>query len=350
MDRSQANNFIEPDVTPAMFRERRSGIRLRRSKTDARILACVDDTPTSSSVVLHATAVGRGLDLPITLARVVETPPQTDRPVDPVEWQIRRIEHRDRLNHIAAGELGDAQTLDIEKVVLVGAAADQLCDWAEEHRAPLLALATHGHSHPTQAALGQTSQRILERASASLLLVPPETAPRQEHYDYRKVLVPLDGSCRAESVLPLASRIARAHGAEIILAHVVPKAPLVGNQTGQAVNLCATLSAQNEQDAREYLHDLQTKLCADGLSVSAFVLPEGDVRAELRRFAIQQDIDLIVLSSHGQSGLADMPCGSVTEYLATHAPAPLFMVRPNFVHGFGVPPSGPVARTSIIPN
>ena len=93
--------------------------------------------------------------------------------------------------------------------------------------------------------------------------------------------------------------------------------------------------AQNERRAREYLDELRGKLRGDGLPVSAIISVNGDARAELRRLAIQQHIDLIVLSSHGQSGLTDVPCGSVTEYLATHAPAPMLIVRPNFIHGFG---------------
>jgi len=282
--------------------------------------------------MLHAIAVGRGLDLPLTLARVVEVPSQFGRPVDPVDWQLRRNEHRDQLNQMAA--LPSDATIPIESVLLTGPAADSLSDWAIEHRVPLLALATHGHNSPSHNGLGATAQRILERAATSLLLVPFGAMPGESEVNYHKILVPLDGSCRAESVLPLASRIARAHGAEIVLVHVVPKLDLVDIQTAQASELCAQLSAHNERRAREYLEDLRRKLRGDGIPVRTIIASNGDARSELRRLAIQQQIDFIVLSSHGQSGLTDVPCGSVTEYLATHAPTPMLIVRPNFVHGF----------------
>ncbi len=333
---SQSNDFAELGAAPIFFSESRARVGPVRPAQEARedvsILACVDDTLASAAVVFHAIAVGRGLDLPLTLARVVEMPTQFDHPVDPVEWQLRRNAHRDQLNQIAA--VPSANPIPIESVLLTGPAADSLSEWAIDHRVPLLALATHGHGAPKQNGLGATAQRILERAATSLLLVPPGPPPSKEDFQYHRILVPLDGSCRAESVLPLASRIARAHGAEIVLAHVVPKTALVDSRTAQASDLCARLSAHNTLRAREYLDDLRSKLHGDGLAVTTILAPNGDARAELRRLAIQQQIDLIVLSSHGQSGLTDVPCGSVTEYLATHAPAPMLIVRPNFIHGF----------------
>jgi nucleotide-binding universal stress UspA family protein len=347
-----SSKHVEPDVTPVFFdkrQERRSPFRpVDQQRTRSSIVACVDETPASSGVLRHAIAVGRGLDLPITLARVIETSPQFRNPVDPVEWQLRRNEHRLQLDRLAAPQSDEAPP--IESVLLTGPAAEQLNQWAEDHRAPLLALATHGHGEPGQTTLGTTAQRMLERTSASLLLVPPSAMPTQHEIVYRRILVPLDGSCRAESVLPVAARVARAHGAEIVLVHIVPKMVLVGGRAGQPSDLYTKLSSDNELHARQYLHELCSKLRDDRLSVSVIVTPECDARAELRRLAIDQQIDLIVLSSHGQSGLADVPCGSVTEYLANHAPSPILIVRPSFIHGFGEAPSGPTADVGFVAN
>jgi nucleotide-binding universal stress UspA family protein len=279
----------------------------------------------------------------------VETAPHFELPTDPVQWQLRRKEHRDQLNHIASSPSGNASPM--ESILLTGPAGDRLSDWAVEHQVPLLALATRGHTASRRNGLGATAQRVLERAAASMLLVPLDAARSERELVYRKLLVPLDGSCRAESVLPLASRIARTHGAEIVLAHVVPKPPLVDSRAEDS-DLCNKLAAHNERHARDYLDELRGKLRGDGLAVSTVVSPSGDARAELRKLAAQQRIDLIVLSSHGQSGLTDVPCGSVTEYLATHAPVPMLIVRPNFIHGFGEPAATPgrMAEPSPIPN
>ncbi|AKH43958.1 nucleotide-binding universal stress UspA family protein [Altererythrobacter atlanticus] len=350
---AQSDNYVEQAARPVFFNERPVAESLVRSAGDkisgASILACVDDAPASAAVVLHAFAVGRGLELPITLARVVETSPQIGLPADPVEWRHRRNEYRSQLRRIAA--LPPGASSPAGSILLTGAPADRLSDWAIEHRVPLLALATHGHSSARQNGLGPTAQRILQRAATSLLLVPPGAATDRGP-SYHKVLVPLDGSCRAESVLPLASRIARAHGAEIVLAHVIPKSAFVDSQATEKSDLWARLVAQNEKQAREYLDELQAKLRGDGHVVSVVVAPNGDARPRLRRLAQEQQIDLIVLSSHGQSGLNDVPCGSVTEYLATHAPVPMLIVRPNFIHGCGAAAAStmPPAESGLLPS
>ncbi len=73
----------------------------------------------------------------------------------------------------------------------------------------------------------------------------------------------------------------------------------------------------------------------DGLDVRIVITGPGDPRVLLHRLAIEQQVDLVVLSSHGRTGLDDVPCGSVAEYLAIHAPTPVLVVRPNLVCGFG---------------
>lgn len=176
----------------------------------------------------------------------------------------------------------------------------------------------------------------LDRCAALLLLVPAGGAGR---LPYRSILAPLDGSERAESVLPLAVRIASAHGAELLLAHVVPRLQVIGCGPLDTPTsaLCARLSEQNEQRARDYLDALGLRLRKDHLPVRAIVARIGDPRSELVRLAGNQQVDLIVVASHGASGMNDVPCGSVTEYLATHAPMPLLIVRPNFAHVFAAP-------------
>jgi nucleotide-binding universal stress UspA family protein len=298
------------------------------------MLACVDDSPTSDAVIRHTLAIAQSLDLAVTLGRVIETPQSLERPTDPLEWQLRRNELRDQLARITVGK--NDVPVEMDSILLAGSAADELSGWAEKQGVPLLALATHRQRSLAQAGLGSTVLKVLERGSTSLLLVPA-SEPDVKTVAYRRLLVPLDGSCQAESVLPLAIRIARAHAAEIVLAHVVPGfAFLETNHPEQhASELRAELASHNERQARAYLDDLRSKLSHEGLVVSAIVASGGDPRAELRRLAINRGVDLIVLSSHGQGGLADVPCGSATEYLATHAPAPMLIVRPNFAHGFG---------------
>ena len=301
------------------------------------MLACLDDSASSDAILGHALAVAHALDLPVTAARVLEAPRHLSAPADPLEWQARRRQGLDRLERLVAGS--SRATARVERLLLAGPAADELTGWARDHGVGLMALGT-GTGQMEAKGLGDTAQRVLERALSSLLLVPPGLTPR---LPYRRLLVPLDGSARAESVLPLAVRLARAHGAELVLAHVVPRVEAIGtsasNEPGRA--LSQRLAEQNEAAARDYLDSLEARLWKEHLPARAVVATGGDPRTELRRLAAELRSDLVILSSHGRSGMNDVACGSVTEYLATHAPAPLLIVRPTFAHDFaGALPSG----------
>ncbi len=298
-----------------------------------RVLAGIGAAPTNAVVVRHARAVARGLDLAVTVARVVETP-RHDSPIDPLEWQMRQSECRRNLEQVTAAERGDAKVL--ESVLLAGPAAEQLTSWARDNDVTLLAVATHERPTSGGHGLGTTAQGVLDQGETSMLLIPAGCAAG-EALSYRRILVPLDGSPRAESVIPVATRIARAHGAELILAHVVPRLEIVDEAPleAQAQDLCARLAEHNERGARIYLEELRGRLWKEKLPVRSIVATAGDPRTLLRRMIVEQHVDLVVMSSHGKSGMGDMPCGSVTEYLATHAAVPLLIVRPNFAHVFG---------------
>jgi len=310
-----------------------------------RVLACINGAPMNAAVVRHALAVAGGLDLPVAVGRVLETPRQLDSPADPLDWQMRRSECRRSLDQVASAEGGRNE---LESVLLAGSAADELANWSRDNDVTLMTLATHEHARHGNRMLGSTAQGLLDRAETSLLLVPVD-GPGGETISYRRILVPLDGSPRAESVLPVATRLARAHGAELILAHVVPRPETVDEAApeAQARDLCARLTDHNERGARAYLEELRGRLWNENLRVRSIIHSDGDPRAQLRRLIADQHVDLVVMSAHGRSGMGDMPCGSVTEYLATHASVPLLIVRPNFAHVFGSdgnPPAETLAR------
>lgn len=299
-----------------------------------RVLACIDGSHTGVAVVRHALAVADGLDLPVTVGRVVETSRLHEGPADPLEWQMRRSECRRNLEQIASAQGRGGK--ELESVLLAGPAVDELANWSRDNDVTLMTLATHERARHGSSGLGSTAQGVLDRAETSLLLVPVDR-PDGETISYRRILVPLDGSPRAESVLPVATRLARAHDAELILAHAVPRLETVGEAApeAQARDLCARLADHNERGARAYLEELRGRLWNENLRVRSIISNQGDPRAQLRRLVADQHVDLVVMSSHGRSGMGDMPCGSVTEYLATHASVPLLIVRPNFAHVFG---------------
>jgi nucleotide-binding universal stress UspA family protein len=302
--------------------------RTREGQPSRSVVACVDCNGSGEAILRQAIAAAKDLGLSVDAVRVIEASSHDRAPSDPLQWQVRRRESLDRLERLVTTAGGDPAAMKC--VLLRGNAADEITSWASRSKAALIVMGMHGDAGQ---GLGATAQRVLERAGVSLLLLPVSS---RRNLPYRRILVPLDGSMRAESVLPVAVRIARGNRAEIHLVHVITRPTAFGSSVGQAQQSgpCRQLAEQNERAARAYLQRLENRLRKEGVAVRSIVSSNGDPRPELRRLAIDRHADLIIAGSHGCSGMMDVPCGSVTDYLAKHAPAPLLIVRPDFAPAF----------------
>lgn len=144
----------------------------------------------------------------------------------------------------------------------------------------------------------------------------------------QKILLPTDFSGCADFALPYAAAIARATKATIICLHVVePVVPAVG-YTGLAEPMpIADISDQLEDSAERQLPKLaECEECA-GLNLEEIIV-HGDPAAEIVRVAQEQEVDLIVISSHGRTGLGRMIFGSTAEAVVRHANCPVLVVKP----------------------
>lgn len=289
-----------------------------------RVVACVDASEFTQAVLSHGLAVAKALDVPLTLLRVLEAGfPADNGPWDPVERKICRREAEGQVVRLAQACARDGGHADIKLVE--GGAAEQIVLWVREHRSDLAVLGTHGEGGATERSLGNTARQVLESGVGSIFLIPPSVSP--DAAAYRRLLVPVDGSCRAESVLPLAVRIAKAHGAELVLAHIVPVPELTetGPLDKEDIDLRDRLAARNERVARDYLDRLRMRLAASGVSTKV-VMKHGDVRGNLSHL-IAKSADLVVLSAKGRAARADAPFGRVTAHLMSNVAAPLLIVQ-----------------------
>lgn len=287
-----------------------------------KVIACVDRSGTDLRVVAHARAIARRLQAGLVLAQVLEPARHVVGPQDPVSWGIMRHKGRERLEWLQRQQSFDCAP---EQILLEGRAADELSGWVADVNLPLLALATHGDERSAGPGLGSTAQRLLEIAPASLLLIPPTAS---ETPTYQRIIVPLDGSCRAESVLPTVVMLARNSIADVLVVHVVPQPQFTQFEPleSEAVALRDQIIRRNEQVARIYLERVLHYLQSAGVEARSILL-HGDARECVQRVAAEQAADLIVLAAHGQTGRADMACGSVASYLAAHAATPILIVR-----------------------
>lgn len=136
---------------------------------------------------------------------------------------------------------------------------------------------------------------------------------------FQRILVPLDGSALAEQALPVAARLARAVAGEVVLAHMV--------FTPRAYQYYDVAEAE-VKEARDYLEALSSseELAGDGTRVAVTVSIAHPASGLLSLIESQQ-IDLVVMSSHGYTGFKRWALGSVAEKVARHSPVPVLLLR-----------------------
>jgi nucleotide-binding universal stress UspA family protein len=291
----------------------------------AHIAACVDESAMTATVIPHALALARAFGGRVTVLGVLECGTTSDAPTDPVEWDIRRRAARVQVERLV-GESG----VDVRMAadVIEGRAADEICLWAERHQVDLMVLGRCNAPNPSEWPLART---LLDRMPGSVLIVDAPVAIPTSAGRYRRLLVPVDGSSRAESAVPLAAQVAASAAADLLVAHVVPAPGLteVGPPDAEDVELRERITRRNERVAAAYLDGLRARFAATGAPPRTVVVRDGDVRTRLERLVEEEAIDLVVLSSHGHSGRAGVPYGSVTADLVLHCPVPLLIVRPR---------------------
>lgn len=294
-----------------------------------RIAACVDGSDVGEAVVRHASSIAAGFGTPLTLVRVLEPDANIDAtPPDPLDWDLRQREARAYLKRLVS--LAGQRHADVQSELILGRAAEQICGWALRHGADVTALASHGEHGRCEWKLSGTARKLVDGAPGSLLLVPVDGSRHATGaVVYRRIMVPLDGSARAESVLPMASHLAKLHAAELLIVHVTPAPELtrVAPLSAQDLELEQRVSARNERVARAYLDEIRGRLSAADIAVRTVISRDGDVRARLARLVRREQVDLVILSAYGRHGARDVPCGSVVAHLLTHVAVPLLVVR-----------------------
>lgn len=144
----------------------------------------------------------------------------------------------------------------------------------------------------------------------------------------RSILLPTDFSECARHAVPVAAGLARTLGSRLIFLHVVePVVPAVGWTPVAEPLPLADISEQLEDSAARELPKIGDCDDCAGLDVEE-VIVHGEAAAEIVRVAKERRVDLIVISSHGRTGLGRILFGSTAESVVRHAHCPVLVVKP----------------------
>ena len=289
-----------------------------------KVVVCAKTNSSTQTVIPHALAISNALGIEVQLVHVIEPSQDAQAPLDPVEWDLRRREAKAFVSELSTQH--ESSKRKILTQVLQGRMSDKISSCLLKNDEDIVALCRSSNDEAGH--IGQTVRQVLEKTTNSALIVPV-TAEQDLTVRYRRILIPLDGSARAESTLSMAKKIARAHNATIILIHAIPKTVLteIDPLNNEDIALRDSLQRRNERVARVYLDRMVENISASGLTSSSVIISGGDARRLLNEAIIAESADLLILSSHGQSGHADVATGDVTSYLLANANVPILLVR-----------------------
>lgn len=145
---------------------------------------------------------------------------------------------------------------------------------------------------------------------------------------YKKIVVPIDGSGWSERAVPHAVDLARISQGEIILLHVF-KPPLYEYQDTLALAGEDNQISQIRDDIKQRLKALRSQLRSEGVDCRVQVIEAVGIASQICDYIKEEDADLVVMSTHGRSGLSRFVFGSVAHKVMQEVDIPVLLIRPD---------------------
>ncbi len=298
------------------------------------ILVPLDGSQLADCVLPHVVAIARPFNAEITLLQILEKryAGTSAQMFDLLNWQINKTKSVLYLGKIQARlETSNAR---IHTEVLEGLVAEGITEYAQNQGMKLIILSSHGRHGLTQWGISSVTQKTILSAQTSLLIVRAHQSVGHDDEStqapvYRHILVPLDGSQRAENVLPVITQLANFHKSQIHLVHVV-QTPEMARQmppVREDVELSNRIVERNREEAERYLEQLKSRSYLEGIAIQTHLVASDNAAVALHQLVEQEQIDLVALSAHGYSGNHQWPYGSMVNNFISYGRTSLLIVQ-----------------------
>lgn len=293
------------------------------------ILLPLDGSALAERVLPHAVALTEAFGSKLTLLRVVyqEQDANCHSIVNPMDWQMRKTEAESYLRSVQK-RLKEVE-IDSEIQIIEGKPAQQIIEFAKHNDVQLIVMSSHGSSGVSEWNINSIVQKVLLRALMPVMIIRAyqQVSEDLRGLTYKKILLPLDGSKRAECILPLAESICAVQNSKIILAHIVeePSLPRQTPLSEENQALIDMLKAINLEDAEKYMSQLKEQLNEE--YVDMIIESSKKPTISLHNIVDKEEVDLVLLSAHGYSGDNFWPYGKITLNFIAYGTTPLIIVQ-----------------------
>lgn len=299
-----------------------------------KVLVPVDNSGLARDFMPYVSQIAKGLEIPVVLLSVVDPRPfgggrslraEYQQFVTDENFETAVSETERRLNE----ELGEPlrqQGLRVEAVAALGEPAVEIVRTASNKGCDLIAMSTHGRGRLGRAFLGSVTSKVVHSSRLPTLIINPDKAKKygEEGGTISRIMAPLDGSDLAETSLPYVTELARKFSLEVDLVQVVQLIHGYGDEFYSPVYV--DMQIDLEKWAADYIGSVAERLSGEGIETKTNILQGFSVATSIVDFARQTPSDLIILTTHGYSGVNEMVFGGVAEALVTGSGDPVLVI------------------------
>lgn len=333
-----------------------------------RILVPLDGSTLAERTIPHAEHFARIFGSTIVLLQVLDptTYSEGPNPVDPLGWQIRKTEAEIYLDGLAtrirkklvdenmAKSMGNGEGKDrVSFSIREGRPADNIISFAHAENIDLVVMSTHGAGGLSRWNISSVTQKVINLIYLPILLIRAYTQPETEEPEsnYRRILLPIDSSRRAESTLSVGIELVRGGlpvepasknktrvqksikssetvmKTRLVLTAVIkpPEFPIPKPYPVEIEKLIDKVLAVSRLAVSNYLKEMKERIQVE---CETCVLEHNSVATAIHDKANnEEDIDLVVLCAHGFTGQYSWPYGSVTRNYIDHGTKPVLVIQ-----------------------
>ncbi len=266
-----------------------------------RLLVCTDGSPESQGAVAEALALGRLCGSRVFVLQVLQIIPEFEAVAPDLMVRLEE-EIRQQMEALKAeaAKMAVSLTPRVRRSVSVFSA---ILEEAAEIRPAMIIMGRYGRTGLARLLMGSVTARVIGYSAVNVLVVP-----RQAILAFHRILVASDGSPYSLAAWEVALSMAKKAGSTLFGVSVV--------QEDEDLNL-----------AEEIVHQMRVAANQQGVPLQGLV-PQGQQADDaIVQAALKNEVDLIILGSHGRTGLSRLLMGSVTERVIGHAPQPVLVVK-----------------------
>ena len=317
-----------------------------------RILVPLDGSALAEQAIPHAELFARIFGSKIVLLQVLEPTSYYDnrKAVDPLTWQIRKTEADLYLQQIATRirkNLGEAplnkkdeKNSRVGHVLREGKIAENIVNFAHTDKIDLLVICSHGAGGLSRWNISSITQKVINSIYIPILLVRSYSriSMQEDLHGYRRILLPIDSSRRAECSLSAGIDLARgipptAEKADspttksiLVLTAVIrpPELPIPEPFPIEITKLTNELIELSRITVNKYLEDMKLRM---PVVCETRVVEDISAASAIQKLADQEEIDIVVLCAHGYTGQVTWPYGTITRNYIEHGTKPVLVIQ-----------------------